>query len=40
MKILARIARLSKDSGFAGGLRRAKQPSELFEVLEEIESRR
>jgi mannitol/fructose-specific phosphotransferase system IIA component (Ntr-type) len=40
MKILARIARLSKDSGFGAGLRRAQQPSELLEVLEEIESRR
>ena len=40
MKILARIARLSKDGAFSEGLRRARQPSELIEILEEIESRR
>ena len=38
MKILARIARLSKDADFAAGLRKALQPDQLLTVLEQIES--
>jgi mannitol/fructose-specific phosphotransferase system IIA component (Ntr-type) len=39
MKILARIARLSKDAEFTSGLREARQPDQLLTILEQIESR-
>ncbi len=39
MKILARIARLSKDPEFSPGLRNAKSPDEVLAVLDAIESR-
>ncbi len=39
MKILARIARLSKDPEFAEGLRHAGSPDEVLATLERVESR-
>jgi mannitol/fructose-specific phosphotransferase system IIA component (Ntr-type) len=39
MKILARIARLSKRQNFAAGLRQAVGPDQLLTLLEETESR-
>ena len=39
MKILARIARLSKDEKFASGLRSAQTREDVLAVLETIESR-
>ncbi len=39
MKILARIARLSKDPDFSPGLRTAKSPAEVLAALDVIESR-
>lgn len=39
MKILARIARLSKDQDFSPGLRDAKSAEEIIAVLDSIESR-
>ena len=39
MKILARIARLSKDEEFSEGLRRAQSPEDALRILESVESR-
>jgi mannitol/fructose-specific phosphotransferase system IIA component (Ntr-type) len=39
MKILARIARLSKDAEFSDGLRNAKDARAALETLERVESR-
>lgn len=39
MKILARIARLSKDSEFSSGLRSSRTPEDVLAFLEKIEAR-
>jgi hypothetical protein len=39
MKILARIARLSKDNEFASGLRRAAGADDVLETLRRLEAK-